>query len=238
MSRVDSSTNKLALRFLTRPTHFRGGEGANSEESLLDIWRSSDTHFFLPLAPAFLEEISEGYLNITAPQAELLLERFEQLLRTHSTARAEDMQMTVVRFLDSTLDRWLGKSADLAEIRNHALALSHWLGGLLNQGKIQSWRVRNALACYLSKLIEADPGESIWFSGGDEEVGEDICPTKLLPYLTKDEDIHVRFHAAPLCGRMLSVTSRLSSDAMPIYMFIWSMLPNELSQYVSNLTGG
>ena len=107
-----------------------------------------------------------------------------------------------------------------------------WLSVALKKQKIRDWSVRDFLARFFDRYLARDPDQSVW-SGPDEEQHTENVPDALLPMMTADEDIRVRFRVAVINARLFTVPRHVGQSAVSLYNSIKEWYTVDLDEYAA-----
>jgi serine-protein kinase ATM len=242
-SRAHGRANELCVQICIRflavaPMLQSGSQSATHDKQLVTLLQKCEVSAFLTLAPEFFQSVRMKYLYITLKTAEMLKDRLEEVLRSYSSSRSIRSTMLAIQFLHSTSHLWLQPAVAYSQLWKGVRLLHDWLSGMVSEGKMSSWRVRDRFVCYLDHYLAADPGEVFWslpvedYAAENEEelpqLGKDRLPSHILPRIADDEDIRVRFRLAVANGRLLRTTEITEVDPLPIY----ERVKNGLSVYL------
>ncbi len=223
---VDTCTMALSVLPVLQSS---SGESTR-DKPLLDILLSDDDDAFLLLAPPYLDNVRLRTLNLNVSSLEMLLNRFESLLRSYNFSHSEELQLLTIHLLHSTLHVWMPESIAGSEIGDNAGALCAWLGKVWNNGKLSSWRSRDYLTRFLDTYLSLDPTSNAWPKDREDA----NVPSTILPELGADEDIRVRFRAATANARLLHVARILRISPFNLYSAIRAHLCTETDRCISN----
>lgn len=219
------------------------GEPTRDRE-LTDMVLNADGDDFILAGPAYFRNVEQRTLNINATILDNFLCKFESLLTQFMYSRSEALHALAIQFLQATSFLWVQESVANSEVGSSARQLCKWAVGMLEGGKIPSWRIRDALAVFLERYLVLDPMEHVWTmplpeDEDEEEVKEEeeeevmTPPSQLLPAMCRDEDIRVRFRAATANARLFDLPrTGKDTEAMTIYNGINAQLPVDAMQCV------
>jgi ataxia telangiectasia mutated family protein len=225
---VNSTIRRIAricIDFLTLIPVLQSMNGDSTrDKELLEILLDADGDAFLSMIPSYSDNVRRGRFNLGVTATDTLLLRFSQHMGDPSFAKREQTHLEVIRFLDATIEVWLQPSAE--DVLNKVQFLFKFYSDMLVRKKVRSWRIRHALAHFMSRYLNKDPWQKAW---NDVEV--DCClPSELLPQLGSDEDIRVRFKLATLGAKLLLPTNLADNDASTVYQQVRKGLSTDLNQ--------
>ncbi|TFY59771.1 hypothetical protein EVG20_g7665 [Dentipellis fragilis] len=230
----------VCVSFLALAPILQSSSGeATRDRELTDIVLNSDGDEFLSIGPVYFASVREKALNMSLNTLDNLLDKFESLLKQYTYSKSERLQLLVVQFLDSTSHIWVENSVVNSEVEEHIHALCDWLLGAINNNLFPSWRVRDAIVSFLDRYIGQDPQEQAWAAPLEpDEIDDDspLVPTRVLPSLSKDKDIRVRFRVASANARLFMIARLRQEDPLLLYGELRSHLCLFLSDYEGMLT--
>ncbi|KAA1469011.1 hypothetical protein DENSPDRAFT_795376 [Dentipellis sp. KUC8613] len=205
---------------------------ATRDRELTDIILNSDGDEFLSVGPVYFASVREKALNMSLNTLDNLLDKFESLLRQYAYSKSERLQLLVIQFLDSTCHMWMESSVNESEVGEHVRALCDWLLKGLHKDALCSWRARDAMVSFLDRYIGQDPLEQGWSASPSYP----LVPTGVLPSLSKDRDIRVRFRVASANARLFMIARLRQEDPLLLYAELRPHLCLYLSDYEGMLT--
>nr|GAT47337.1 predicted protein [Mycena chlorophos] len=183
----------------------------------------------------FLSHVRSNHLAFSDIDYDRFIEELSQIIGIQHYARSNIAHMLVITFIGSTLERWIKfPSPQAVNTRKLCAALSWWLMG----GTLRSWTVRDALARLYDRYLELDPHAANWYvAGEDPKAHAKGLPSDMLPTLNADEDARVRFRAAGLATKLLTVRRTGGLDIMKdVYGSLLETYPKDLSEKENILT--
>jgi ataxia telangiectasia mutated family protein len=178
---------------------------------------------FLLVCPIFLDKIRQRTLNLTVNNLDKFLDEFAKLLQLYTYARSEQLQLLATHFLDSTLHIWLIQPVVASEVGDKVRQLYEWLSGTLRKQKIRAWKIRDSLARFFDRYLACDPSQVAWTVLDDDEDEQQKLerlnglPSALLPMMSSDEDIRVRFRVAVVNARLFAYARRAQHPVLATY---------------------
>lgn len=215
------------------------GEPTRDRE-LTEMLLNADGDDFILAAPAYFRNVEHRTLNINATVLDNCLVKIGSLLQQFMYSRNEALHALVVQFLQATSFLWVQDSIADTDVGGAIRELCQWLVGMYESGKMSSWKIRDAFAIFMEKYLALDPFERVWTTPDEKEDGTievSTAPSALLPDMSTDEDIRVRFRVASANARLFGLP-RLGNDktAMEIYIDLQSRLGTELEKCVYSLS--
>ncbi|KAG6890108.1 hypothetical protein C0995_012059 [Termitomyces sp. Mi166 len=196
-------TMDICISFLTVGPALQStsGEPTRDKQLVNDVFNcgQSRPQVFLSVLPIVLDKSQQRFLNLGVKGFVSLLDTLMQLTPSYRYARNDRLQSVVIRFLESTLEIWASASAAIGDVLEKVHKLCQSLSGALKKGNIRSWRVRDLFARFIDRYLEQDPLEQPWASQA-----EDWFPSSLLPAMSQDDDIRVRFRVAVKTARLFA----------------------------------
>ena len=147
------------------------------------------------------------------------------LLKQYQFARNERIHQLLIDLLDSTLSIWLSPQAQSNEVGGMVGELCAWLAKALRKQKIATWALRDDLAQFLDRYLSLDPSQTYWSST------EEDLPTALLPMMTADHDIRVRFRVAVLNTRLFDLEDYTGHSPTTMYTVVQKWYTVDLEKY-------
>lgn len=229
---------ETCIAFLTVGPALQSASGeATRDKSLTEVVLScaeSRPSVFILVCPILLQKTRQGFVNLSVKNLDNFLDELGNLLQLYEYARSRRAQLLAAQFLDSTLDTWASGQIVMGEVLGKVRNFCDWLFGALKKQKIKDWFVRDFLARFLDRYLAKDPDQSVW-SGTDDEDTEHL-PDSLLPMMTSDEDIRVRFRVAVINARLFAVARRVGRSALTLYDSIKQWYTVDLDNYERMLT--
>ena len=148
------------------------------------------------------------------------------LLKQYQFARNERIHQLVIDLLDSTLSIWLTPQAQSNDVGEMVGELCAWLAKALRKQKISTWTLRDALAQFLDRYLSLDPSQTCWSTAVED------LPTALLPMMTADHDIRVRFRVAVLNTRLFDLELHTGQSPTTMYTLVQQWYTVDLEAYV------
>ncbi|KAJ7623215.1 hypothetical protein FB45DRAFT_924928 [Roridomyces roridus] len=190
---------------------------------------------------SFLRHVRQKTLNLSKSQFQDFLVHFSNnIFRAYFYAQSEVGQMLAIELLDSTMHIWLSASGPLrVESQTLCSALPKALRarekkeGAGPRTWMRSWKTRDALARFYDRFLALDPSEVAWYDTGFKPCHN---PSVILPWMSMDEDIRVRFRVAVLNARLFAVGRANGQDPVSVYVPISENCPTEIIDFESILT--
>lgn len=201
-------------------------------ELLLDC---ADTHpeKFLLVCPPWLDNVRRKSFSLSSSGLNRFLDEMGSLLGRYAYSRREEVQRLIILLLQSTLHIWSGSQTLTDDVACKVQKLCHWLSGLVRDSKISAWRARDSLAVFFDRYLASDPDQISWstpFDDDEEEQVADLLPSALLPLMSSDKDIRVRFRIAPLIARLFLVAHQVGYPPLALYKTVLEQFPVDLFQ--------
>ena len=187
---------------------------------------------FLLVCPILFKKTRQGFVNLSVKNLDSFLDELGSLLQLYEYARSKRAQLLTAQFLDSTLDTWASRQIMIGEVLGKVRHICDWLSGALKKQKIKDWFVRDFLARFLDRYLAKDPEQFAW-SGSDNAVQH--LPDALLPMMTSDEDIRVRFRVAVINARLFAVARHVGRSALSLYDSIKQWYTVDLDEYAHHI---
>jgi ataxia telangiectasia mutated family protein len=185
---------------------------------------------FLLVCPILFQKTRQGFVNLSVKNLDSFLDELSHVLRLYEYARSRRAQLLATQFLDSTLDTWASRQIVMGEILGKVRYFCGWLSGALRKQKIRDWFVRDFLARFLDRYLAKDPDQFAW---SDEEEPKNL-PDALLPMMSSDEDIRVRFRVAVINARLFAVARHMGRSALSLYDSIKHWYTVDLDKYAAH----
>lgn len=198
-------------------------------ELLLDC---ADEHpeKFLLVCPPWLDNVRRKSFSLSSSALNRFLDEMDSLLRRYAYSRREEMHRLIILLLQSTLHIWSGSQTLTDETACKVQELCHWLSGLVLESKISAWRARDSLAVFFDRYLAADPEQISWSASFEDDEVADLLPSALLPLMSSDKDIRVRFRIAPLIARLFLVAHQVGYPPLALYKTVLEQFPVDLFQ--------
>lgn len=207
---------EVSMTFLAVAPILQSSSGEPTrDKELIELILGCENKFFLAASILF-DKVGQRNLNLNVNNLDMFLDKFADLLPQYQYARSERLQLLVTHFLDSTLHLWIQNPVANSEVGDHIRSLCVWISGMLKSNKIQSWRTRDRVACFLDRYLAQDPFQVVW-SEGEDGGGTELLPAIMLPGLGADEDIRVRFRAAVANSRLFTIARVVGQDPILLY---------------------
>ncbi|KAL5492086.1 TEL1 [Sanghuangporus weigelae] len=208
------------------------------DRSLVELICSCmDVEKFGIILEPFLLHVRNGNIRLSPSNVDALLTYIEEPLQSYNYKCSDSFHIVVIRLLDATASSWL-QSSFPEEISTKVQAVISWLAESLREDSLCSWQTRDMLARFWNHYLELDHLQNFVSHLSDPEVAlnDQLLPDKLLPSMTRDEDIRVRFTVALSCARLFSTAYIRSKDPMEVYTTIREQLCIKLDNYEHLLT--
>ncbi|KAI0640810.1 hypothetical protein C8Q79DRAFT_1015032 [Trametes meyenii] len=189
------------------PTHDR---------QLIELLTGCDSSEFLILAPPCLNNIEQKRLHLNASNLKGLLEQVDWLCTQYAYKHNEEAQLLIVRTLEATSHLWRGSLVVDEDLREKIEAYCSQCIALLRNQEQPSWRVRDAIVCFLDRYLALDPAQEYWPSS---DVTADL-PAAVLPTFGDDDDIRIRFRVAAVSPRLFAVCRLADDKPKDLYNYI------------------
>jgi len=184
---------------------------------------------FAVMLPHLLECIRRRQVYVSDEDAELLARSVGAMAcRIYLTNGTVKGQYLVMQFLYCTAYLWVGAQSRFPKLLTQVAALHNLVRGWIRKGTMSCWRARDHLICYLHHYLSLDPTESLWSSvrPGKPPIGPEEFPSHILPDLTADSDVRVRFRVGVANSKLLA-----SIDALHLQE-LFEETCNRLSTYM------
>ena len=211
------------------------GEPTRDKELTQLVLDCSYERLFL-VGPIFFSKIRQRILNLSPNNLKNFLEKLGFLVTGNYTyGRCEKVLLLLIHFLQSTLHIWVQESVRTTDVGKDIGQLLHWLSKLIRNKHARSWKVRDAIAIFFDVYLSQDPRQKVWKFGDldSQEIDSpplDTLPFAMLPCLSADVDIRVRFRAAVVNARLFSIAQSLDLDSMALYSDILQCLTKEIDE--------
>lgn len=211
---------RICIEFLTRGPRLQSPSmDATRDKELTQLildCANTDPEKFVLICPIFLNEIRHGMFSFSLKDLDNFMNSIQDLLQNYAFSRNECMQSLVVQLLDSTLATWTLPSVASSEVGGRVRELCEWLSGLLGSEErppFAAWTIRDQLAQFLDRYLVRDPTQASW----SVEDNQGCEPIALLPRMSKDDDIRVRFRVAVINARLFTVAPHLGVSPLDLY---------------------
>lgn len=194
------------------------------DRTLIDIICTCKEHAnFLLVLDSLLTHVRLNTFSLSASDCDRLLSTIEGPLRSYQYSNSAALHHTVINLLRATMKLWipLSESDGLYEKIRAVVA---WLSRALQANKLMSWHTRDSIGRFLEEYVKQGPTQRIL--ADDDDIVED----DLIPFLTKDEDIRVRFTAARAVSCLFTTASARGKDPTEVYASIREQLCVDLSK--------
>lgn len=229
---------ETCIAFLTVGPTLQSASGEPTRDKILtDLilnCAESQPEVFLLVCPILFDQIRRGYVNLSVKNLDSFLDALAGLLQTHTYSLTKRSQLLVVQFLDATLDVWSSRLISIGEVLHKCQGFCDWLSGTLRKQKIRAWSVRDFFARFLDRYLSKDPEQLSWAGSDSIADSPDGLPDALLPMMTSDEDIRVRFRVAALNARLFGLPRHQGRSALDVYSSIKKWYTVDLDKCVSN----
>ena len=218
---------QICISFLTCGPFLQSASGEPTRdkeltEIVLRCAENQPARFGL-VCPIFLSQVRHGILNLHLKHLDSFLNQMSELLKQYQFARSERVHQLLVNLLDSTLSTWLTPQAQSSDVGEMVGELCAWLARALRKQKISTWALRDAFAQFLDRYLSLDPSQTYW------STTEEDLPTALLPMMTADYDIRVRFRVAVLNTRLFGLEVHTPTT---MYTLVQKWYTVDLEKYV------
>jgi ataxia telangiectasia mutated family protein len=220
---------QICISFITCGPFLQSASGEPTRdkeltEIVLRCAKNQPARFGL-VCPIFLNQIRHGTLSLHLKHLDSFLNQMSDLLKQYQFARSERIHQLLIDLLDSTLSIWLSPQAQSNDVGEMVGDLCAWLAKALRKQKISTWTLRDALAQFLDRYLSLDPSQTYWSST------EEDLPTTLLPMMTADHDIRVRFRVAVLNTRLFDLEVHTGQSPTTMYTVIQKWYTVDLEKY-------
>ncbi|EJD07243.1 uncharacterized protein FOMMEDRAFT_100399 [Fomitiporia mediterranea MF3/22] len=216
----------------------RSSEGQVARDKTLAdvVCSSASVEKFQVIIEPFLLHVRQENIRPTPSNIDALLTYIEEPLLSYNYGCSDDLHSTVIQLLDATAHIWLQRSFP-AETASKVRTVIAWLANNLRNETLCWWRTRDALCRFFDHYLSLDPLRLFLTDQTDgDALDTENLPDSLLPFMSKDEDIRVRFTAALSCARLFSTPYIRTKDQMQVYTVIREQLCRELDNYEHMLT--
>ena len=221
---------QICISFLTCGPFLQSASGEPTRDKELTeiVLRCAENQpaIFGLVCPIFLNQIRHGILNLHLKQLDSFLTQMSELLKQYQFARSERIHQLLIDLLDSTLSIWATPQAQSNDVGEMVGEFCAWLAKALRKHKISTWTLRDALAQFLDRYLSLDPSQTYWSST------EEDLPTTLLPMMTADHDIRVRFRVAVLSTRLFDLEVHTGQSPTTMYTVVKNWYTIDLEKYV------
>jgi ataxia telangiectasia mutated family protein len=214
----DRGLLRMCIEFLTRGPRLQSPSmDATRDKELTQLildCANTEPEKFLLVCPILLNEIRHGMLSFSLKDIDNFMNSIQDLLQNYAFSRSECMQSLVIQLLDSTLATWTLPSVASSEVGGRVRELCEWLSGLLGSEEkppFVAWTIRDQLAQFLDRYLVRDPTQASW------SIEKSCEPIALLPRMSKDDDIRVRFRIAVINARLFTVAPHLGVTPLDLY---------------------
>lgn len=204
--------------------------GTNASNTLVDMLCACENTDLLLLAlEPFLRHVQHRNHQLPLSDLDKLLVRIEEPLMSYRYANSDALHVTIIHLLEASMAGWL-PTRPTSDISGKVYTLIKWFIESLRGGKLRSWRTRDTLGRFLEQYIRLDPSQR--FLTDDDGIIMDGSETldSLIPFLTKDEDMRVRFTAARAVASLFSSDYAHINDPMAVYTNLREQLCIDLSK--------
>ncbi|KAF9530405.1 hypothetical protein CPB83DRAFT_905353 [Crepidotus variabilis] len=214
-------------------------ETRDSELTELILKSSAEPQNFCMACPVFFQFTRQKIFHLSLRNQQLFVEKFGDLLQQYSLSKNQQFIHVVLDFLLSTLGSWKSQEDLAGELHRHLQHLYAWLSRLMKGGNCGSWALRDAIARFLGQYLEEDSAQGFWavedhFDNLQDHL--DSLPSALLPRLSNDQDIRVRFRASFINAGLFSITQHLKQSPDDLYEHLKHYYPPYLENYEYMLT--
>jgi serine-protein kinase ATM len=228
---------EVCIAFLTVGPALQSASGeATRDKSLTELvlnCAESRPSAFLLVCPILFQKTRQGFVNLSVKNLDSFLDELGSLLQLYEYARSRRAQLLAAQFLNSTLDTWASQHIVMGEVLGKVRYFCDWLAGALKKQKIKDWFVRDFLARFLDRYLAKDPDQSAWSGPDDEKEHTEHLPDALLPMMTSDDDIRVRFRVAVINARLFAVARHVGRSALALYDSIKHWYTVDLDKYAA-----
>ncbi|KAG2132781.1 hypothetical protein DEU56DRAFT_812008 [Suillus clintonianus] len=225
----------LCITFLaTTPVLRSSSAEAMRDKELTKLIVDCPAEKLLLIGNAVLGSVRRRVLSLSIDVLNELLDKFEDLLGSHTHGRNVNLQVMAVDLLDSTSHIWVQKSIADTDVGDHIRELCGWLSHNMIKRKFTSWKMRDFASQFFSRYIAQDPSESFWPTVCQKKPVE--RPSTIIPMLNMDQDIRVRFRAAVVSARLFTLARFAGQNSLDMYNAIKEGLTKDLSNYEQMLT--
>ena len=222
---------QICISFITCGPFLQSGSGEPTRDKELTeiVLRCAENQpaRFCLVCPIFLNQIRHGTLSLHLKHLDSFLNQMSDLLKQYQFARSERIHQLLIDLLDSTLSIWLTPQAQSNDVGEMIGELCAWLAKALRKQKISTWALRDALAQFLDRYLFLDPSQTYWSST------EEDLPTTLLPMMTADHDIRVRFRVAVLNTRLFDLEVHTGQSPTAMYTVVQQWYTIDLEKYAA-----
>ncbi|KAF5383511.1 hypothetical protein D9615_003617 [Tricholomella constricta] len=192
---------------------------------------------FLLVFPVVLQKCRQRTLNLSIKSLDSFLNELSRLFQLYQYARSHRLQSLATQLLASTLDIWASPNIAMGEAFDKVRQLCHWLSAALRKKKIRFWAVRDMLARFFDQYLVRDPAERAWNLEDEQgQTGTEELPSSLLPMMSNDDDMRIRFRVAVINARLFAFARRTERPIDEIYIVIKDQLSVDLDNYEHMLT--
>lgn len=213
--------SSLIVNFLAMAPVLQSSDGQSTREKFIaDLVCKCDDHKFTILGHPYLHHVQIGHVYMSSSTLNKLLDRFEGLLMSYAYSRSEPTLLLAIHVLMASTDVWLQRQSLDPELSNKVRQLCQWFSDMLRQKKMRSWRIRDCLIRFYDFYLSLDPKQSFLTreaTGEEEELDPEALPDRLMPTVSADEDIRVRFTVAVSCARLQSSSYIDDKDPTQVY---------------------
>lgn len=220
---------RMCIDSLALSSVLRASESAAVKDKALVelICDCEDIDRLRTILAAFLAHVQRGNIRVTHSNLDVILTCIIEPLSSYNYGRSDSFHITLYHLLDCTMPVWLHDSCPDETVELVRKVIYRIIANQKREG-LCSWRTRCALARLWERYLAMDPSQqlvaSITPGPKEEPLTTDDFPDKLLPGMTKDEDIRVRFTAALSCSRLFSTGYVQSKNPMEVYAHIREQL--------------
>lgn len=231
LSPMNSVSADFYVSLLATLPFLQAGSGeAMRDKELTEIVLNCDSERFVLVAEPYFENVSQRILSIGMTTFDAALTKLGSLLSSYDTGRDGRLHLLVIHFLNSTMHLWLQGFVATSETSLRVQELCDWLCTNLNQKALPLWRIRDKAIRFMDRYLQSDPSEAVWC--GSRPKAREQRPTKILPFLMQDDDIHIRFRAAISNSHVFPLFRRSGRDPLLFYDEVRPFLCKLVDMYV------
>lgn len=179
-----------------------------------------DPKRFCIACPIFFHFVRQKVLHLSLRTQQQFVDEFGSLLRQYALSKSQSFIYVVLDFLMSTLGVWKTEDDLGKEIHDNIKHLYAWLSLLMKRQNCGSWALRDAIARFLGNFLSEDPSQDFWASEehfDQHQDYQDCLPSSILPRLSGDPDIRVRFRVALLNAGLFSISHLFQRNSTELY---------------------
>ena len=206
---IDTCVGSLA----TIPALVSSSGESTRDTELFDLVCKFEDEAFFVLASTFMHYARLKMLHLSSNHLIRLLEKTGKSIGGYMFSGSDDAVLLVIRIIWSTVHVWAAESSVDDEIVSRIKALCAWVVDYQERSRVPSWKVGDAMVCFLDDYLRADPREAAWDLEACCEAAHDI-----LHSFIANPDIRVRWRSVIANARSFEVAKALQVPSKDWYV--------------------